>query len=200
MPHDQDSVIGIVAGVITFAASVRYWYAIWTGKAKPNRASYIIWTLLQSVVSVTYVLNGARSSAVVPIVLALSIYPVVPLAVYTGNYEPGWSLLDKVCLALTGVGLVVWAVSRSPLLTLVWMMAIDVVGTFPTASKAWREPLSEDRPAWTIVTIGQVVNIGAVEAWKFGLLVYPVVSIAICAVIVAPLWRRQQTATPCVAP
>lgn len=200
MPHEQVSVIGIVAGVITLAASMRYWYAIWVGKAKPNRASYIIWTILQSVVSVTYVLNGARASAVVPVVLALSLYPVVPLAVYTGNFERGWSRLDKVCLALTGVGLVVWAVTGSPLLTLVWMMTIDVVGTAPTARKAWCDPLSEDRAAWSIVTVGQVLNLGAVEEWRFGLLVYPVVSIVICVTIAAPLWLRRQPATPCAAP
>jgi len=191
MPHDQQTLIGIVAGMITFAASVRYWIAIYRGDARPNRASYVIWTLLHSVIAITYVLGGARRSAIVPIALALSLYPVVPLAIWSGHYERGWSCLDKACLALAGLGLVFWATSGSAPLTLIWMMSIDTVAALPTIRKAWAEPESEDQAAWSIVTVGQALNLAAVEEWRFEILIYPLVSVAVCLVIVLPLLRSR---------
>lgn len=66
---------------------------------------------------------------------------------------PGWSKIDKYCLAGAALGIALWKYFSNPELGIVAGLSAGFVGAIPTFEAAWKSPDSENKLAWTIFWI-----------------------------------------------
>lgn len=186
MPEHLARIAGWIAGLIALTSCVFYLVAILRRQTTPNRASFVVWSVLGVVITASYYAGGARETTWVPLVLTISPIVVLILSIWYG--EGGWEPHDRRCLLGAALGLVLWAVTGSPGLALVWTLLVDFYGAKPTIKKAWERPQSEDRVAWALNVAANVTNLFAVTRLDWRLLVVPLFWVVIGSTITVPLW------------
>jgi hypothetical protein len=97
------SIVGLLAGVIGFLAFIPYIIGTLKQSTKPNKATWIIWSVLGIIAAASYYASGARDTAWSPIVYAIGNVTVVAL-LSMKHSETKWTALDKWCLAIAGIG------------------------------------------------------------------------------------------------
>jgi tetratricopeptide (TPR) repeat protein len=104
----------------------------------------------------------------------------------------GWTPFDRKCLIGAAISLVSWEIFDSPMSALLINLLINLLGTLPTARKAWYHPETESKVAWSLFSIGSIVNLFAVENWTFSMAMYPVSMIFLIGMVTVPvLWTRR---------
>jgi hypothetical protein len=97
-------------------------------------------------------------------------------------------------LSLIGaaISLVFWGIFDSPMSALLINLFINFLGTLPTIRKAWYQPETESKIAWSLFSVGTIVNLFAIEKWIFSMAVYPVSMIFIVGIVtVFVLWTKR---------
>jgi hypothetical protein len=179
--------IGAIAGVFALVGFIPYWWAIWQGKTRPNRATWWIWSIVGIAIALSYRSAGADATIWVPITYVIG--PLVTSLLGIKFGEGGWTKLDRICLVGVGIGSILWGVCRSPTLALGINIAIDFLGAIPTIHKSFRHPDSEDKLAWGLFTIANALNMLAIDRWRWQIAIYPIYMFLLCATISIFLWR-----------
>ena len=115
-----------------------------------------------------------RSEETVWLPLAFVVGPsmIAILSVWFG--EGGWTLLDRFCLIVVGIDIVLWFLLKTPQAVLLVGILNSLLGTLPTIKKSYLRPQTESKLAWGMYFIGSIANIIAIDNWNFSIAMYPV--------------------------
>lgn len=175
-----------MAGAFALGGFIPYWWAIWQRKTRPNRATWWIWSIVGIIIAFSYRASGADATMWVPISYVIGPLITSLFAIKFG--EGGWTKLDRVCLFGVGIGLILWGLYRSPSLVLGINIGIDFLGAIPTIVKSFHHPDSEDRSAWCLFSIANLLNLFAIDNWTWEIAIYPIYMALICITIFSLLW------------
>lgn len=181
MPAMQE-VIGIVAGTLATIAYIPYIIGMLRGRTRPNKASWIIWTIVGGLLAITYFLEGDLKAIWVPLV-----YFIGPLVIAVLSFRYGysrWSKLDYACVVFAIISIIPWIFSNDPTITLLLNVMIDTAGAIPTYVKSYREPETEDFTAWFIFFIANTLELFAISKWNLSA-IYPIYLFVSTAIIFA---------------
>lgn len=144
------------------------------GSVVPNRASWIVWFVQDVLLAASAIMAGVGPAAVMPVVWGLGAGMMLILSVTKGA-RGAFTGLEKACLVLSGLGLLLWATTGSPRLALVAGVSAAVIGGFPTVVKAWVKPWTETMSGWLLLILGTVFSSLAIREWTFDSGLLPVV-------------------------
>lgn len=181
------ALLGILAGVLSFAAYVLYIFSTLQGKTKPNRATWWILTLVGLMIATSYYAGGARDT--IWVALSYVLGPAI-IAVLSLKYGEGrWERLDQLCLTGALISAAIWYLSESALLVLFINILMDFLGLLPTIKKSYLRPEGENRAAWTLESFSGVLNMFAIERWTFAIAFYPMYLLILNVTITVLLFR-----------
>lgn len=163
--------IGKVAGIVSAVGFVPYLIAILRGKAEPNRATWFIWSVMSLVLFFAYGTAGAKDTFWIPIAYLIGSVATWLASLRHGKGELGG--FDRGCVVAALVILAIW-LSLGPVFALAAALLNDFLGALPTIKGAFRKPEDEDRIAWGIWFVGNILNLFAVEVWTFEKGAYPI--------------------------
>ncbi len=164
--------MGYLAGFFFILAFIPYFTQTLNGQVRPNRATWLIWTILGVLIFASYKSVGAENTIWVAIAGAIGPFAILILAFWRG--EGGISKLDIACLASAFMGLVGWYFTANAFVGLVLFLVVDGMGAIPTVIKTWRNPKSESLPGWTLWLTGSTFQLFALEKWDIELSLYPI--------------------------
>lgn len=182
-------IFGIVGGIFSAIAFIPYIIEIIKKGVKPNRASWIIWNVTNTILLVSYFSVGARETIFLPIVYFACAFIVLLLSLKYG--VSAWSRLDYVSLTVSGLSLIIWFLTKNPLLALLMNLVMDTVAYLPTIKKSYIDPLSESRIAWLFFFLGSFLNLFAINSVSFGIIIYPIINVITNGVLVIILFRKK---------
>jgi len=136
------------------------------GSVLPNRASWIVWFVQDVLIAASAIMAGAGPAAVMPVVWGLGAAIVLVLSLTKGT-RGVFTVLEKACLVLSGLGLFLWATTGSPRLALVASVSAACIGGIPTVVKAWTKPWTEPMSGWLLLILGTVFSALAIQEWTF---------------------------------
>ncbi len=196
--------IGKIAGLFCFLGFIPYFIETLHGKTKPSISSWSIWTLIGFGILGSYYVLGARETAWVAMSNAICPLGILFIALWKYRGEPQPWRKDEVACFIFGIALfIIWITGVGiefcllPLdvpvdwlsrISLYGSIIIDACGAIPTIVKSWRDPESESLLAWTLWTIGNILNIAAIFAAAevtVDQIVYPVY-MAIPSILILP--------------
>jgi hypothetical protein len=182
-------IAGWSAGILGFLAFVPYFFAILHNKTIPNRATWFIWTMVNTISLLSFKATGAGPA--IWFAISDAVAPCIVLILSLQKGEGGWTKLDQICLLTASIGVFLWWVSGSAFIGLFMSLTADALGAIPTIKKVYKNPQTEDRLAWTMTTIATVINLFAIENWSSPLsLLYPVYMLFIMGLITSLIWVR----------
>jgi len=184
------AIAGIVAGILSFAAYIPLVLAIKSKKARPNRATWIIWSMVTILITISYYASGARDTIWVPLIYGICSFIIAILSLKHG--EGGWTPFDRWCLAGAGLSALLWWCFNSPLIALFMNVTIDFIGALPTIRKSYHDPESEDRITWGLFFAGSIANVFAINKWTFVIALYPILQVVIIGIIAGLVFKRRK--------
>ncbi len=184
----------LVAGLMVVVGAPLYLRDILGGRTRPERTTWLIWSVLAIVAFVSQLKLGARWSLVYIGLTALG-----SLTVYILSWRHGiggWKGGDKLALGIAGMGIVLALAMRSPEMAIFGVMLADFAGAVLTIQKAYRRPGSETTITWVLAGSAWLLTTLSVGTRRFDLIVYPLYMAAICfAVPVAQVFGRMHRTT-----
>ena len=163
---------GLTSGIISTFAYLPYILDTLRGQTVPQRASWLIWSVLGSIAFFSQVFEGASDSLWFAGVQASGTLTVFLLSIFVGSGR-FLNKTDFAVLAIAAFGLILWYFTESAVYALLITISISLLGGSVTILKAYRDPDSETFSTWAMsftASICAMVSVGKTDAV---LLAYP---------------------------
>lgn len=184
-------IVGIVSGLVMMGASVPYVIDILKKKTKPERASWLIWTILGTIAFFSQMAEGATNSLWMN---GLDTFAVITIFVLSLRYGVGGLVKrDIAAMILAGVGPILWYFTKEASVALYIVLAIDITGQVLTLIKSYEDPESETLISWILFGVAGLLSAISVGEWNFVLLIYPLyICLANWSVVVAMILGKRK--------
>ncbi len=187
---------GIASGVLSTFAYIPYIIDTIAGRTRPQRASWLIWSVLGSIAFLSQIYEGASTSLWFAGVQITGTIVVLLLSIRVGK-GAYLSRTDCIILAAATLGLVLWYFTESAAYALAITITISLLGGIATVLKAYRDPDSETLITWAVSLLASICAILSVGTINLIILAYPLYLFTLyLAFVVAIILGRLRTRSP----
>jgi len=175
----------IFTAIINSIGWIMYIKDTLTWKTKPNRVTWSIWAAAPLIaVTATFYSEWLVWSAV-PVFMAWLIPLLILLASFV-NKQSYWKLstLDYFCLVFALLALILWWITDSPLLAIIFSIWADTFAAIPLLIKMYQFPETETITPFAAGLIANSTGLLAVKAWVMEEYLFPLYLVIICSVII----------------
>lgn len=167
----MDHVFGYLSGACITISFVPYVVSIFSGHARPERASWFIWAVLGGITFSAQLAKGASHSLWLPGLQTFGDALVFVLSIRYGL--GGFARRDRIALAFAGLGLLLWYVTKEPLPALLIAIATDAAGVVLTVMKSGEHPDTEPASTWALTALAGLLATFSVGFSDPALSIYP---------------------------
>jgi hypothetical protein len=181
---------GYISGIFITISFIPFLISIFKGEAKPERASWFIWSVIGGISFFSLLAKGASSSLWLPGVQVIGDTIIFLLAIKYGM--GGMAKRDKWALGVAAISLILWYITREPAVALFLAILIDGSGGVLTIIKSYEHPTTEPLIAWVLTMLGGFFSIFSVGSWNWILLAFPLYTFLVNAMIVVSIKLGQR--------
>lgn len=182
--------LAILATLIAFYSYIPYFKDIFAGKTKPHAFSWLIWFLLTAIGFVAQLQDRGGPGAWVTGFTALVAFFIFIAAIKKG--EKNITRFDWACLAGAFVAMGLWALTKTPLFSVILITLIDALGFAPTFRKAFYKPQEETAITFSLSAIKFAIAIAALENLSIVTVLYPASLVVANSLFVLMLFLRKK--------
>ena len=180
-----------IAAFATLAATYLYISSMFKGAAKPNRVSWLMWSIAPFIAAAAAISNGV-GWAVLPVFMS----GLSPFLIFTASFvtkKAYWKLtsFDYVCGVLSGLALVLWYVTKDPNTAIAFAIASDGLASVPTLKKAWAHPETESAWPFIVGVFNASTSFGAATMWTFSEYAFPAYLIVINVMLFSSVYNKK---------
>jgi hypothetical protein len=178
--------VGVLANVVGTAF---YIGRTLRGENKPNRMSFLMWSIAPLIGAIASFTQGVTWPAVPILFSALCPFAVL-LASYV-NQNAYWKLtsFDYLCGVLSALALILWWLTNVANVAIFFAILSDVIAGYPTIVKAWRHPETESSGGYTGSMFSVLMGLLVAERLDFASFAFPIYLICNNTVIIAGICR-----------
>jgi hypothetical protein len=165
-------ILGALIGAI---GSIGYLVDTIKGKVKPNRVSFLLWSIAPLIAFAAQIKQGVGLEALMTFSTGF-----LPLTVFIASFvnkKAEWKLtrFELICGLLSIGGLILWLITKVGNVAIFFSIMADGLAAIPTITKAYRYPDTEIAWPWIATDFGVVLTLLTIKDWTFansGFIVY----------------------------
>jgi hypothetical protein len=184
----------LLAALLAVIDTVPYVRDILRGTTRPQRATWLIWSVLGVAAFAAQAAAGPNWSLVMIGSEACVMVLIFVLAIPHG--EGGLRPIDLTMLCLAGLGLVGWAIVDEPVVATMFVVVADAIGLGLMVPKTVRDPRSETLSTFVLASVSGVLGAIAVGRLDQALLLYPVYYALGNGVLATIIWTARRRSPP----
>ncbi len=134
-------ILVVIASLLAVIGNVPYLLDVVKGRVKPHPYTWFVWTIVSCVVFFGQVHEGGGIASI-----ATAASEIFTILIFLFSLKYGFKnppLIDKYFLALAMIGLIPWLITSDPTISVITVVAIDLVAFVPTLRKTYCHPKSE---------------------------------------------------------
>ena len=155
-----DAMLIFLATLISIVGYLPYISGIIKGKSKPNRVTWLIWSVLGTVLCFASFELSDYDWMMICVPLVYTVGPTIVAIMSFWYGEGGSSKFDVFCFLCAFLGLGLWLILDMVVLALWLSIIIDGIGALPTIRKSYLKPKSESLIGWSAFSIANALNFG----------------------------------------
>ncbi|MEM7470060.1 MAG: hypothetical protein AAF340_01825 [Pseudomonadota bacterium] len=197
---DAFAALGVLSGLLSLLCFVPYAVDTVAGRTQPERASWLIWSVLGTIAFFSQAYEGAGASLwFVGVQVGGTIF--ICLLSITRGAGAYMCRKNLIVFGIAGLGLIAWYFTETAVYALAISISISLLGGAVTVEKAFRDPESETLVTWGMAWVASVLAGLSVGVWDPILLAYPAYLLALYTAIVgAVLLGRRRRSLPVPEP
>ena len=133
--------VTLVAIVLAVVGNLPYLLDVLKGNTKPHPYTWFVGSIVSATVFFGMFIKGAGIAAIP--VAASEIFTLIIFFLSFKYGFKGSTYADKLFLVIALLGLIPWAITRDPTLSIIIAVTIDVLSFVPALRKTWLEPRTE---------------------------------------------------------
>lgn len=165
----------IVGTLICASGSVAYLVNTVKGRVKPNRVSFLLWSVIPMIAFLAQIDQGVGIASLMTFSTGF-----LPLTVFIASFfnkEAEWKLtkFDIVCGILSVLGLILWMITKVGNIAIVFSIVADALAAVPTLVKAYKYPGTEIAWPWLATVAGIILTLLTLSEFTFansGFIIY----------------------------
>ncbi len=164
MLHSNFIIIGTLIGA---AGSIAYVTETVKGKVKPNRVTFLLWSIVPFIAFSAQIRQGVGLEALMTFSTGF-----MPLTVFIAsfvNLQAVWKVtwFDLTCGVLSLVGLMLWMITKVGNVAIFFSIVADGLAAVPTIVKACRYPDTEIAWPWIATVVGVILTLLTISKFTF---------------------------------
>lgn len=169
-----DSNFVILGAIISFIGALSYLKDTLSGKAKPNRVTFFLWTLAPFIAFLAEIKQGVGIHALLTFMMGFN--PLLILIASFISKKAEWKLtkFDLSCGALSLLGLFLWYVSKNPDVAILFAIIADGLAALPTIVKSYYYPETENYFAYLGGACFALITLLTITIWNFPHVGFPI--------------------------
>ncbi|HEV2412825.1 MAG TPA: hypothetical protein VGS28_03395 [Candidatus Saccharimonadales bacterium] len=187
-------VIGIASGVLSCVGYIPYIRDILRSKARPERATWLIWSVLSLIAFFAQLNKGATQSLWFTGFNFLTTGLIFSLSIKRGI--GGLARRDIIGLLTAAIGLALWYLTGNALYALIVTIAVDTVGSILTILKTYDHPWTETYTVWVLDGLASILAVISVGRLDYTLMLYPFVLFVSNFIIVGTIYTGRHLKKP----
>jgi hypothetical protein len=165
-------VVGTIIGAI---GSFAYLVDTVKGKIKPNRVSFLLWSIAPFIAFAAQIKQGVGIESLMT--FSTGFLPMMTFLASFVNKKAEWKLtgFDLLCGLLSVLGLVLWLITKVGNVAIFFSIMADGLAAVPTIVKSYRYPETELAWPWIATSFGVVLTLLTIKDWSFansGFIIY----------------------------
>jgi len=164
-------IIGSASAAIGLISYFPYFRDIFLNKTKPHIFSWFVWGLISSIAFFAQISEGAGPGAWVVGAGALTCFLVSAIAFFKGDAQIAKS--DWIPFLGAVTGLILWQLTSSPLLAVIFVTIADALAFIPSFKKAYNKPSEETLITWLVSCFKFILALFATESYSATTVLYP---------------------------
>ncbi len=163
---------------------------IWGG-VKPNKVTWLMWSVAPLIATFAAFSDGVRWSA-----LPVFMSGFGPLLVFIASFlNPNayWKLekFDYLCGVCSVLALIFWWITKDPNIAIAFAIASDGFAAVPTIIKMWKYPETETVSPFTAGLFSALTSFAAIKMWGFSAYAFPIYLVMINILLISCFYRRK---------
>ena len=176
----------IIGGISYFVDTIK-------GKTKPNKVTWFLWALAPLIAFFAELKQGIGVTALLTFIVGFN-----PLMIFIASFvnkKSQWKIsrLDIVCGFLSLVGLLLWYLTKSGNIAILFSILSDALAGVPTMIKAWHFPETENYLAFLCGAISAGITLLTIKQWNiayYGFPLYIFISTIIMVLLIKGKLRK----------
>lgn len=197
LSQDADTLrlFGVTSAIISVYAFLPYIRDTLAGRTCPQRASWLIWSVLGAIALGSQIYEGASASLWFASIQVGGTVSVFVLSIWrgTGTFV---NSADACVLFAAAIGLLAWALTDTAVYALAITITISLMGGAMTVAKAYHAPGTETLTMWLSSLFAAALAMAAVGTWDWVLLAYPLYLFTLNGAIVVAMSMGQTRKAP----
>lgn len=157
----------IVGTLIGTSGSIAYLIDTVKGKIKPNRVSFLLWSIAPIIAFFAQISQGVGLEALMTFSTGF-----LPLTVFLASFvkkQAKWRItgFDMVCGILSLLGLVLWMITKVGNVAIIFSIVADGFAAIPTIVKAYKYPHTELAWPWIATVFGIILTLFTLSTFTF---------------------------------
>ncbi len=183
------STIAIVAAVLAIIGNVPYLRDVVRRKIQPHPYTWLVWTIVSGVTFFGALAKGAGVGAI-PTACA----EVFTFIIFFFSLRYGFKNIKKTdtyFLIIALLGLVPWALTKDPTISVIIVVSIDLVAFIPTLGKTWHHPKSEMPMLYGMNVLRHILTLFSLQAYNIATTLHSIAMIVVNSFMVYEIKFRK---------
>ncbi len=183
--------IAIIAALLAIVGNVPYLRDTLKGKTKPHPYTWLVGSVVSLVIFFGQLSKGA-GVGVIP-TAASEIFTII-IFLFSLKYGfKGVNTKDTIFLAIALLGLIPWYLTSDPTISVIIVVAIDLISFVPTIRKTWKEPGTETSILYSMNVTRHVLALFSLEAYNIATMLHSVAMIMLNSLMLGIITRKRGT-------
>jgi hypothetical protein len=180
--------VGAIVGFFGIAAYIK---ETLRGNTKPNKVTWLLWSISPLIATAAALSDGVRL-AVLPVFIA-GFTPLLVFFVSFINKKSYWKLwtFDYLCGLFSVLALILWAITKEPIVAIIFSIMSDGFAAIPTIIKSWKHPETETGSAYAAGILNAATSFAAVKIWYFTEIAFPAYLIIVNLCLAIFIYRKR---------
>ncbi len=174
----------ILGSVIVAIGGMSYLIDTVKGKVKPNKVSFLLWSFAPLIAFAAQIKQGIG----LLLTLTTLVAGIEPLLIFTASFfnkQAEWKLnkFDLSCGALSIIGLILWQITKSGSIAIIFSIVADGLASLPTIIKSYNNPETESGWPYFTTVISAVITLFAIKEYSLASVGFPIYLFVVCIII-----------------
>lgn len=183
-------VFAIIAAMLAIAGNVPYLLDILKGRVRPHPYSWFVWSIVSCTVFFGMLQKGAGVGAI-----PTGVSELFTLIIFFFSLKFGFKGItktDTLFLVVALLGLIPWAITKDPTLSVVIAVGIDVVAFIPTLRKTWIRPKTESPLLYGSNALRHMLALLSLQSYNIATTVHSLAMIVVNSAMVGILLSQKK--------
>ncbi len=181
-------ILAVIAALLAIAGNLPYLLDIVKGRVKPHPYTWLVWSIVSATVFFGMLAKGAGIGA---LPTAASEMFTIIIFLFSLKYGfKGITKTDTAFLLVALAGLVPWALTNDPTVSVVIAVGIDLVAFAPTLRKTWLRPATETPLLYGSNVLRHVLALFSLQTYNIATMLHSIAMIAANSTMVAFILAR----------